>query len=323
MQILSPTPEHIEIAAGIIRDGGIAAFPTETVYGLGADAFNPQAAAKIFEAKDRPFFDPLIVHVPDVAAVSGLVSSLPAAAEKLMQKFWPGPLTIVLPKNHGVPGIVTAGLSTVAVRMPAHPVALAFIRAAGRCIAAPSANRFGCLSPTNAEHVRDQLGDRVPVILDGGACVVGVESTIIKIENDAFHLLRPGGVPVEEIERIVGRVQVAVYGALTEAPGQLPYHYAPSTPVALIERIEEYQLEDPDAVFLFFREPLFAIPAGRCEVLSPSGSISEAAANLFSGLHRLDGLHKKIIYAEEVPSEGLGRAIMDRLVKASKRRRQG
>jgi L-threonylcarbamoyladenylate synthase len=201
--------ELIQHAAEIIKRGGIVAFPTETVYGLGADAFNPLAVARIFEVKRRPYFDPLIIHVANPADMKNLVKEIPSNAKKLTERFWPGPLTVVLFKNEDIPEIVTAGLSTVAIRMPSHPMALSLIKESQCPIAAPSANPFGYLSPTTAEHVREQLGDQVDLILDGGPCPVGVESTIVSFLEERPRLLRPGGVSLEEIESIIGKVEVS------------------------------------------------------------------------------------------------------------------
>ena len=237
MTIYEPTGENIEKAASIIRGGGIVSFPTETVYGLGADAMNPIAAAKIFEAKERPFFDPLIVHISDSSMLSLLTDEADSLTEKLMERFWPGPLTLVFDKKDTVPDIITSGLPTVAVRMPSHPTALDLIRAAGTPIAAPSANRFGCLSPTSAEHVEGQIGKSLEMILDGGNCHIGIESTIVRIMDGEIFLLRPGGIAVEDIENhLKVKVKSTVHGEIPQAPGQLPYHYSPEKQV--FERIE-------------------------------------------------------------------------------------
>lgn len=312
----------IRQAAEIIRQGGVIAFPTETVYGLGADAFNPLAVARIFEIKDRPYFDPLIVHISDFEEVSGLASGIPADAEKLTERCWPGPLTIVLPKKEFVPDLVTAGLPTVAIRMPRHPMALQLIREAGRPVAAPSANPFGYVSPTTADHVREQLGDRVDLILDGGPCEVGLESTIISFSEKKPSLLRPGGLALEEIEAIIGKVKTYPAGERApSSPGRLPRHYAPKTPI-LIDRwkgdIESYR--GKRVGLLAFREPrVVSLPFDHVEVLSPSGDLREAASNLFAAIRRLDAQGLEMILAEAVPEAGLGRAIMDRLRRASRR----
>ena len=325
--VVRATPEAIERAARLVREGGLVAFPTETVYGLGADALNPRAVARVFEVKGRPRFDPLIVHVAGPSWLEGLCREVPEAARTLIERFWPGPLTLVLPKTPRVPGIVTAGLPTVAVRMPAHPVALELIRKAERPIAAPSANPFGYLSPTTAEHVYEGLDARVDLILDGGPCPVGVESTILDLAGGAPELLRAGGLPVEEIERALGQPvrrppepEPEDEGRPARAPGRLPRHYAPRTPLTLVPLGAGARAKPPcaRAGLLLFREPPrrpegFAI----IEVLSPTGDLREAAARLFEALHRLDRAGLDCLVAERVPEEGLGRAINERLRKAA------
>ena len=313
--------EAVHRGAEIIRNGGVVAFPTETVYGLGADAFNPMATARVFEIKNRPSFDPLIVHIADLDEMSRLATVIPLSAEKLIKRFWPGPLTIVLPKKEEVPDIVTAGLPTVAIRMPRHPIALQLIREACRPIAAPSANPFGYVSPTTADHVREQLGDRVDLILDGGPCEVGLESTILSFSEGEPRLLRPGGLPLEEIESIIGRVDV---GSTEEenplSPGRFPKHYAPRTPIVIEEWKEDPETyQDKKVGLLAFQEAKASFPFHHAEWLSPRGDLREAAANLFAALRRLDALNLDLILAEAVPEVGLGRAIMDRLRRASKR----
>ncbi len=301
-------------AAALLKAGGLVAFPTETVYGLGAHALDAAAVAKIFEVKNRPFFDPLIVHIAEVNQLSLLVKEIPAEAQKLIGAFWPGPLTVVLSKTSHIPDIVTAGLETIAVRMPAHPVARALLAHAQIPVAAPSANRFGMLSPTCAEHVAAQIGEHVDLILDGGNCEVGVESTIVKIDEKGASILRFGGISLEDIEKHIGHVEKAS-STVYESPGQLASHYAPATSLVLIERDIP---ENDDAAYLAFKEkPVHHFKA--VEVLSPSGNLQEAATNLFAALHRLDRCGASIIYAEPVPEIGLGRAIMDRLRKASKK----
>ncbi len=232
-----PDPHLIAEAAAIIRAGGLVAFPTETVYGLGADGLNPAAVARIFEAKERPPTDPLILHIAEPEALCPLVLEVPPAAQELARRFWPGPLTLVLPKQPIVPDIVTAGLPTVAVRMPAHPVALALIRAAETPIAAPSANRFGHTSPTTARHVLNDLGGRIDLILDAGPTPVGVESTVLDLTRPIPTILRPGGLPREAIEALVGPVAVQTYipeGPLP-SPGMLPKHYAPHAETVFLQ----------------------------------------------------------------------------------------
>ncbi len=318
MKFLKATAAHIREAAQAIRAGEIVAFPTETVYGLGADVFNPMACAKIFEAKQRPQFDPLIVHVESPQQAELLFAEIPPQAKVLIGKFWPGPLTLVLPKTPKVPPIVTAGLNTVAVRMPSHPVAIALIKAAGTPIAAPSANPFGYLSPTTAEHVKEQLGDRVPIILDGGPCAIGVESTILKM-SDPPVLLRPGGLPLEDIEREIGKVTIAnPVGSAPEAPGQLKSHYSPHAPLFLVQDQLAFP-KNKKIGYLAFQKPPPNIKVDKIEVLSATGDLREAAANLFLCLHRLDDARVDVVFAEPVPDKGLGRAIMNRLQKAAAR----
>jgi L-threonylcarbamoyladenylate synthase len=311
--------EAVYRAAEIIQKGGIVAFPTETVYGLGADAFNPLAVARIFEVKRRPSFDPLIVHVANPADVKKLVKEIPSNAKKLIERFWPGPLTVVLLKEEDIPDIVTAGLPTLAIRMPSHPMALSLIRKSDSPIAAPSANLFGYLSPTTAEHVREQLGDQVDLILDGGPCSVGVESTIVSFLEERPKLLRPGGVSLEEIESIIGKVEVHPIGEeRPQAPGMLPKHYAPRTPIVLDwDKKSLDLLEDKNIGFLAFKEPKNYLKIRSIEILSKKGDIREAAANLFAAIRRLDALDLDLILAEPIPEVGLGRAIMDRLRRAS------
>ena len=312
--------EAIHQAAEIIRQGGIVAFPTETVYGLGADAYNPLAVARVFEVKRRPTFDPLIVHIATPAHLEKLVKDIPSGARKLTEKLWPGPLTVVLLKEEHIPDIVTAGLPTVALRMPSHPMALSLIKESKCPIAAPSANPFGYLSPTTAEHVRGQLADQVDLILDGGPCPVGVESTIVSFSENKPRLLRPGGVSLEEIESIIGKVEISPIKDRPVAPGMLPRHYAPRTPIVLDwdeKHLDSYK--GKKIGFLAFREPENFLQFQHIEVLSKKGDFREAAANLFSAIRRLDALDLDLILAEAVPEAGLGRAIMDRLRRATSR----
>ena len=312
-------PGSIRQAAEIIKKGGLVAFPTETVYGLGADAFNPIAVARIFEVKRRPYFDPLIVHVSDPADLKKLVIKIPPDAKKLMERFWPGPLTVVLLKKDEVPDIVNAGLPTVAIRMPKHPMALSLIEQAHCPIAAPSANPFGYLSPTTVEHVRNQLGDQIDYILDGGPCEVGVESTIISFSEGKSKLLRPGGVPLEEIESVIGTVEVSTAELdRPAAPGMLPRHYAPRTPIVLEWDQKDFNSQKGKKIgLLAFQEPMSSTKFHHVEILSKKGDMREAAANLFAAIRHLDTLNLDLILAEAIPEIGLGRAIMDRLRRAS------
>ena len=315
MKIVKATPANIKKAAAIIRRGGVAAFPTETVYGLGADGMNPQACARIFEIKKRPRFDPLILHAASLAQAKRFFLNIPRPALKLMKKFWPGPLTLVLPKNKAVPDIVTSGLSTVAVRVPSHPVALKLIKLSGRPIAAPSANLFGRLSPTTASHVKKHLGSGPDIILDGGKTSVGVESTIITFIKNRPVLLRAGGIAVEEIEKTAGKLASRPKGSKKiTAPGGLKKHYAPAVKLKLVYD-ESGAKPGPRSAYLAFS----TMPLGKYKktaLLSAKGDLREAAANLFKCLHSLEIKGVRVIYAERVPKHGLGLAIMDRLKRA-------
>jgi L-threonylcarbamoyladenylate synthase len=320
--------DTLDRAAAILKAGGIVAFPTETVYGLGGSAFNPRALAKIFAAKERPFFDPLIIHIADMkdlekAADPGALS--PGAREQfeiLSSKFWPGPLTVILPKRPDLPDLATSGLATAAVRFPSHPVAQELICRAGP-LAAPSANRFGCLSPTRAEHVEEQLGEKIDLVLDGGRTGVGLESTVLDLCGDFPRILRPGGLAREAIEEAIGPVAMGSAGEQPASPGMLKSHYAPGTPLVLCDSPEDIP-NDPSAAVLFFsgasREKFlarFRNSGLHLQVLSEQGDSTEAAANLFDMLHELDRGGFSHIYAERAPDGGLGSAINDRLSRAS------
>ncbi|MBM4103144.1 MAG: threonylcarbamoyl-AMP synthase [Planctomycetes bacterium] len=315
--LLHKAPSKIKQAVKLIREGGIVAFPTETVYGLGADALNQKAVARIFEIKKRPSFDPLIVHVATLQQMKQLVEDFPAKARQLTEQCWPGPLTIVLPKSEIVPDIVTAGLSTVAIRMPSHPMALELIRQADTPIAAPSANLFGSVSPTCAEHVREQLGKNVKFILDGGRCSVGVESTIISFAIDPPVVLRPGGITVEQIESVIGPLDIAdLMDSRPLSPGRLPRHYAPGTPVVLHSKVR-VSPENKRIGLLSLQPPRERKGFAAIETLSETGDLVEAATNLFAAMRRLDALGLDMIFAVTVPNKGVGRAINDRLCRAS------
>jgi L-threonylcarbamoyladenylate synthase len=311
------TGTDLQEAARLLADGQVVAMPTETVYGLAANAFDPEAVLKIFTVKQRPSFDPLIVHIARLEDLDRVAAVRPPALEALAARFWPGPLTLVLPRHPDVPELVTSGLDTVAVRMPAHPMALELLRMLPFPLAAPSANPFGYISPTTAAHVADQLGDRIPYILDGGPCRVGVESTIIGWDpaSGAWTLYRPGGLPVEELEQVLGSVQGVPTALKPLAPGMLASHYAPRKPVhvgdvtALSRRFAGRAI----GVISFRNE----YPAHCCEVLSADGDLAQAARNLFAVLRELDASDCDVIIAEEFPDQGLGRAINDRLRRAA------
>lgn len=310
-------PSAVASAAELLRRGGTVAFPTETVYGLGAHALDPRAVARIFEVKGRPRFDPLIVHLSSAAALEVVAAEVPWEARELGRRFWPGPLTLVLPKRPVVPDITTSGLPTVAVRVPDHPVALELLCRAGVPVAAPSANPFGRVSPTRAEHVIEQLAGDVDAILDGGPCQVGVESTIVSLAGPRPALLRTGGVPAEDVESLVGPLEwPAGPGQPLLAPGSLASHYAPRTPVVLAEP-EAFASAPGRVGLLSLAEPASRAGYTAVEVLSPSGDLREAAANLFSALRRLDARGLDLIVAAPVPGSGLGAAIRDRLRRAS------
>lgn len=309
-------------AASLIREGGLVAFATETVYGLGANAYDVRAVGRIFEAKDRPTFDPLIVHVGNRAWVESVAATVTPLAQRLIDAFWPGPLTLVLPKTDRIPDLATAGLPTVGVRMPSHPSAVELLRQANVPIAAPSANRFGHVSPTRAEHVAEQLGDRIDYILDGGPCTVGVESTILDVTGAQPVLLRPGGLPLEAIEAQIGPVRlIEAMSAANEpqpSPGRLLRHYATRTALVIADAEES-----PPSIA---RVGLLTLAAksddehyAAIETLSPAGDLAEAAANLFAAMRRLDARGLDLIVVRFVPEVGLGRAINDRLRRAAHR----
>ena len=340
----------VEAAVAELELGNPVALPTETVYGLAADALRPEAVVRIFEAKERPFFDPLIVHLPDqewLERITDIPSRSRRLVDGLIGRFWPGPLTLVLPRRENVPDLVSSGLPTVAVRMSAHPVFSAVCKAFGRPLAAPSANRFGRISPTTALHVSTELGGKIPLILDGGATEYGLESTIVKVESSNLRLLRAGPVTPEGLGSVwrsvreqqsdfPSELEVSEFfekmgvtfpanqptneGLLIEAPGQLLSHYAPMTPLRLLPRALDFL---PPAAgrrrlgLLAFSEA----PAGDqfklVEILSATGDLSEAAATLFAKMRRLDEAGLDLIYAQVVPETGLGIAIMDRLRKAA------
>lgn len=317
-EVLSPDTEGIARAAAILREGGLVAFPTETVYGLGASALSATAVAEIFRVKGRPRFDPIIVHVADPKDAEKLWQKVPPVARQLMERFWPGPLTLVLPKREVVPDIVTAGLPTVAVRMPAHPVALALIRAAGLPVAAPSANRFGRLSPTHHEAVLDQLGGMIDGVIAAGPTPVGIESTVVSLAESPPRLLRPGGTPVEALREFLPDLRVEPPLGPSPSPGTLPRHYQPATPLFLLEPgppTGQEALPRNRCGFLAFRKAWDGF--ARVEVLSERGDLVEAAARFFALLRKLDRAGLAALVAEPVPEVGLGLAIMDRLRRAS------
>lgn len=311
--------KDLDKARELLRRGELVAIPTETVYGLAANALDPKAVTRIFKAKNRPSFDPLIVHISGLDRMNELTQNVPDAAYQLAEAFWPGPLTIILPRRKIIPDLVTSGLDTVGIRMPDHPLSLELMRGLDFPLAAPSANPFGYISPTTPIHVEDQLGGKVPYILDGGPCDIGIESTIIGFEEGQIVVYRMGGKSLEEIEQVAGKVQVRDHSSSNpRSPGMLKSHYAPRSPVMLGDMLNEH-LPGKDVAILSFRDSFPQMGANRQFVLSETGDLSEAARRLFSGLRQLDSHNPSVILAETVPDYGLGRAINDRLRRAATR----
>jgi L-threonylcarbamoyladenylate synthase len=315
---MTSTNKEIEIAAQLIREGKVVAFPTETVYGLGANALNAMAVARIFELKERPSFDPLIVHIAAFDELAQLTTSTDKRVELLAERFWPGPLTIILPKSDIVPDIVTSGLETVGIRMPSNPVARELIRSAGCPVAAPSANKFGQLSPTRAGHVAKQLPD-VDYILDGGQATVGIESTIIALNEKGFEILRHGVITRDEIEQWVP------YFALPDdektnivSPGMLKSHYSPGKPIYILDATTPPPADRSRVGLVSFKGD-DTDGYAQVEVLSEEGDLKLCAVNLFAAIHRLEESDVDSIVAQAVPEVGVGIAIMDKLRKAAYR----
>ncbi|WP_205500515.1 L-threonylcarbamoyladenylate synthase [Rufibacter psychrotolerans] len=310
----------LQQAASYLTQGELVAIPTETVYGLAANAFDEAAVVKIFEAKNRPAFDPLIVHTHSVSEISNIAREVPDVAYKLAERFWPGPLTLILPKAEHIPLLVTSGHDSVGVRIPRHPLTLELLRQLPFPVAAPSANPFGYVSPTTAQHVQDQLGERIPYILDGGACEVGIESTILRIEGDEVEVLRLGGLALEELQEVVhiSKARIKTSASNPAAPGMLSSHYSPRKKMLLGSIPENLQKVDPGRVGVISLQQSFPeVPREQQIQLSTSGDLSEAARNLFSALRTLDAQPIDLILAEPMPESGLGLAINDRLQRAS------
>lgn len=330
-----PEPSLIRQAASVLASGGLVAFPTETVYGLGADARNPEAVGRIFTAKGRPVDNPIIVHIADEEALAALVTRIPPAARRLAARCWPGPLTLVFPASDAVPSVTRGGLPTVAVRMPAHPVALALIRAAGCPVAAPSANHSGRPSPTTAQHVLADLGDAVDLVLDAGPAPVGVESTVVDVTGATPVLLRPGGAPVEALEAVVGPVADAGPGReaadfLRRSPGTRYRHYAPRARVVLVEAPPERASDAMASAVqrlweaglrvgvMATTESAAAVPPGAVvRTMGPRADPAAVASCLFAHLRELDDAGLDAIVVEGIPERGVGRAVMDRLRRAA------
>lgn len=310
--------KDIEQAIEVLKAGNVIGLPTETVYGLAGNAYNTEAITKIFTVKNRPTFDPLIVHTSSIERVHEFVKEIPEQAQLLAKHFMPGPLTLLLPKKEVISDLVTAGLETVAVRIPNHPLALELLQNLDFPLAAPSANPFGYISPTSAQHVDNQLGDKIKYILDGGECRVGIESSIIGFFNEEIVVLRKGGLAIEEIEAIVGKVRIEEHSSSNpKAPGMLKSHYAPRTRLVVIGDWLLVEKDTSKIGYLGFDEFHPSISQENQLLLSPSGDLSEAAKNLFAYMRLLDAGGFDKIYTELLPEKGLGRAINDRIKRAT------
>lgn len=308
----------IDIARHYLQQGDVVAIPTETVYGLAGNALNTNAILKIFKVKNRPFFDPLIIHTHSIEQIAQLTTHLPPKAQQLAQHFMPGALTLLLPKHPSIPDLVTSGLPRVAVRIPKHELTLALLRSLNFPLAAPSANPFGYISPTTAQHVEQQLGAQIPYILDGGACTVGIESTIVGFEGEQTVIYRLGGIAIDAIEAVVGKVTMAVItNSSPQTAGQLDRHYSPISPILLGNLPDLIATHRDKKLGILSFEQAYNLPNAINYVLSGSGNIDEAASNLFAALRYLDQCKPQLIVAELVPNIGLGLAINDRLKRAA------
>ena len=305
-------------ASELLRSDQVVAVPTETVYGLAGNALSEEAILKIYEVKNRPKFDPLIAHTNSIEKVESLVKAIPKTATLLANTFWPGPLTLLLEKKELVPDLLTSGHSRVAVRIPSHPITLALLSDLDFPLAAPSANPFGYVSPTSAQHVVDQLGDKIKYVLDGGPCSVGVESTIVGFDNDKAVVHRLGGIAVEAIEEVVGEVDVQVNTSSNPAaPGMLKSHYSPGRRLVIGNIAELLRSANPKTTGVISFHQAYEVPKKNSFVLSPSKDLNEAAMNIFKALRKMDAPHIDTILAEYLPEQGLGRAINDRLKRAA------
>lgn len=302
----------------LLKNKQLVAIPTETVYGLAANAFDADAVSQIFGMKGRPRFNPLILHIHDLRQLNDLATDIPAVAMKLANAFWPGSLTLILPKQPTVPDIITAGKSTVGVRMPNHPMTLELLKGLPFPLAAPSANPFTRVSPTSAQHVANYFGNRIPAILDGGPCKVGLESTIVGFDGNTPVVYRKGGISIEEIEKVVGTVQLLTENETApQAPGMLLKHYSPRTPLVISDDLQKSLQTHSNkrvGVLCFYSDDFSGVEI--VKVLSPSKNLDEVARILFATLHELDTLNLDLIIAERFPDEGLGASINDRLFRA-------
>ncbi len=312
---------HIYDAINVLNNNGIVAIPTETVYGLAGNIYSETAIKSIFETKKRPFFNPLIVHISSLQKLNEIAINIPENAYKLANAFWPGPLTLILDKHPNIPLLITGGKNTVAVRIPNHPITLDLLNQIDFPLAAPSANLFGQLSPTCAAHVLTGFKTNCPLILDGGVCQSGVESTIIGFENGQPIVYRFGAIAIEDIEKIVGKIEAFTHNEKTpNAPGMLSKHYAPRTKLIVCDNINDEILKYPNlkvGLLLFTKTHLFK-EIQHQEILSVSGNLTEAASNFYAALHRLDKLGLDIIIAEKLPEIGLGKTMNDRLERGTK-----
>ena len=307
---------EIEKARELLLQNEVVAIPTETVYGLAGNALSAVAVSKIFEAKNRPHFDPLIVHVGKISDVELYVEEIPRLASDLMGNYWPGAMTILLPKKSCIPDLTTSGLKEVGIRIPNHALTLELLNSLPFPLAAPSANPFGYISPTSAQHVEDQLGEKIPYILNGGNCSVGIESTVLRVQDNEIEILRLGGISVEDLQRFTSKILIQQHSSSSPAaPGMLTSHYAPRKPV-FVGNIRElmHSFSSQKIGVLSFKED-FQIESQR--ILSKTGNFTEAASNLFAYLRELDQMNIDVILAEYLPNENIGRAINDKLKRAS------
>lgn len=313
-----PPWTSVDDAARLLQDGQVVAIPTETVYGLAGNAYNPDALAKIFAAKERPTFDPLIVHIADIAQLQDVAQDIPDAAYQLAEAYWPGPMTLVLPKKDCIPDLCTSGLPSVAVRFPSHPVAQEIIKKSGLPLAAPSANLFKHVSPTTAMHVAEQLSDRIAGIVDGGPCQVGVESAIVSLLGEIPTILRPGAITAEMVEKVLGTVKLGISsskpGKPMTAPGQCDTHYRPQVPLYYGPITKDFQLP-PRTARIAFGNTEGVVP--ETVNLSKTGDLVEATAKLYALMHELDKPEYDLILVDPIPDAGLGMALNDRLKRAS------
>jgi L-threonylcarbamoyladenylate synthase len=308
-------------AIQILNNEDVVAIPTETVYGLAGNIYSEKAIRKIFEVKQRPLFNPLIVHIPSIDQIEDVVSEFPAKAQKLAKAFWPGSLTLILPKKSYIPDVITAGKDTVGVRVPNHPVTLSLLKQLSFPLAAPSANPFNRISPTSSLHVEGYFKNSISMVLEGGACKNGIESTIIGFENNEAVLYRLGSISIEDIEKIIGNIQIKNKNETApNAPGMLAKHYAPKTKMYLVDDVEKFITDfgTKRIGVLRFKNDRTTSGIEHLEILSKSGDLKEAASRLYMTLHRLDSLNLDVIVAERFPDIGLGKSINDRLERATK-----